>query len=211
MSRHRRACDDTEQGFVKRWSRRKTRSEDAGPPDPPPAEDSSEPVRASADGALEPDQQRPEDVPVKTDADMPDLDVIDEATDMSGFFSPGVSESLRTQALRRLFRLPKFNITDGLDDYNEDYRSFETLAAATVASDMPQRLETELESAGRTGETGPTPHRDPDARDRPGELAEEQVEEPSADQSQAESPGGPGTEDGDDPDAGEATPPGTRT
>ena len=39
-----------------------------------------------------------------TDADMPPLDSLNEDSDYRGFFSPKVSDALRQEALRRLFR-----------------------------------------------------------------------------------------------------------
>ena len=116
MSRRPRAEDGTDDGFLTRWSRRKARADRAEP---------SDAAEEAADRPL---------------AARPAPDTIDESTDMSGFFSPGVSEELRNQALRRLFRMAKFNITDGLDDYNEDFRNFAPLGDI-VTSDMRHRME----------------------------------------------------------------------
>lgn len=169
MSRRPRASDDTE-GFLKRWSRRKAGSDDPASaedmPDVRPGEDEDV---AAMEGRVSEEQR------VETDADMPDLDSIDDTTDMSGFFSPGVSEALRTQALRRLFRLPKFNISDGLDDYNEDYRSFAPLVE-NVVSNVRERLEKGSESRVRTGED--VHRRDPEPeRVQSAESAEDPPEE----------------------------------
>lgn len=142
MSRRPRAEDGTDDGFLTRWSRRKARANRSEPSDA--AEEASE--RPLAAGQPAPESESPvrgetvEAEPVQTDEDMPDLETIDESTDMSGFFSPGVSEELRNQALRRLFRMAKFNITDGLDDYNEDFRNFAPLGDI-VTSDMRHRIE----------------------------------------------------------------------
>lgn len=153
MSRRHQANKDTDGGFLRRWSRRKAE------PDAPAAPRAGEPVSGGeAPPAESPDRLAPEPASangnpaaeaeerVMTDDDMPDIDTIGETTDMSGFFSPGVSEALRTQALHRLFRLPKFNVTDGLDDYNEDYRNFQALGDI-VTSDMRHAAEEGKESA----------------------------------------------------------------
>ena len=100
-----------EGGFLSRWSRRKQQLD----LDEPPSADAT---------VIEPE---PEAEPVLTDADMPPVDSLDEGSDYSGFLSPGVSEELRRLALRKLFRAASYNITDGLDDYDEDFTSFAKL------------------------------------------------------------------------------------
>ena len=54
--------------------------------------------------------------------------------------SPGVSDELRNLALRKLFHAPVFNIRDGLDEYDDDYTSFEKLGDI-VTSDMKHQIE----------------------------------------------------------------------
>ena len=98
----------------------------------PAAEDS---VGSEAEAAQAP--------PALTDADMPPIESLDEHSDYSGFFSPQVSEALRKLALRKLFRSSVFNVCDGLDDYDEDFRSFQALGDI-VTSDM--RYADELEA-----------------------------------------------------------------
>ncbi len=73
---------------------------------------------------------------------MPPVESLDEHSDYRGFLSPKVSEDLRRLALRKLFHLPMFNIRDGLDDYDEDFRTFEPLGNI-VTADMRHRVEME--------------------------------------------------------------------
>jgi len=111
-------------------------------PDKPPASDSEadrpeqltqdSPASNAEDSTL---QEPSEQEPVLTDADMPALDTLSSSSDYSAFFSKGVSKELRQQALRHLFSHAKFNIRDGLNDYDEDYTTFEPLGD-TVTSDM---------------------------------------------------------------------------
>lgn len=179
MSRRHQASEDTDGGFLRRWSRRKAEPEaPAAPPtgesapggEATPAESpdrlAREPGSANGNPAAEVEGR------VMTDDDMPGLDTIAETTDMSGFFSPGVSEALRTQALRRLFRLPKFNVTDGLDDYNEDYRNFQALGDV-VTSDMRHAAE-----GGKVSDREPREQERAlaDERDQPDEASEESSE-----------------------------------
>jgi len=63
---------------------------------------------------------------------MPPVETLDDNSDYSGFLSPGVSEELRKLALRKLFHSPLINVRDGLDDYDDDYRNFETLGKLLV-------------------------------------------------------------------------------
>lgn len=226
MSRRPRINEDTESsGFLRRWSRRKARVGSDQPPENGHGEPAPEAVAEpeGTDARLEHSEGPPvegevaaepgQEARVKTDEDMQDLDTIDETTDMSGFFSPGVSEALRNQALRRLFRLPRFNVTDGLDDYDQDYRNFETLGDI-VTSDMRHRTEMEqqrqqaanaqdgdlqpdtdaVEQAGAEGEEAP-PAEQVDSREPPGEA------EGSADPDTAN----PGVDDGRESSAGVKT------
>lgn len=170
MSRRPQANDDTEHGLLRRWSKRKSRSDsEAGSSPPTPGDDAESPEEPGA-GAAVAEERAPEagpDEPVKTDDDMPDLDTINESSDLSDFLSPGVSENLRNQALRRLFRTSKFNVTDGLDDYNQDFRNFELLGDI-VTSDMRHRMEVDEQRRKDAAEA------------EEGTLAEETVAEDAA-------------------------------
>lgn len=188
MSRHPRADDNTEDGFLSRWSRRKSRVDQPEPAGEPGEVVPGRSEPADPAGDTEPignDSREPERV--KTDDDMPDLDTINETSDMSDFFSPGVSEELRNQALRRLFRMAKFNVTDGLDDYAGDYRNFAPLGDI-VTSDMRHRMERdrerqeELDELAR-GEEPPVSQQDmePDAQEEsPADAEETTMESPPA-------------------------------
>jgi len=104
-------------GVLRRWSRLKqaARSREA----PAPAADAPPAPAVPATPAL-------------SDADMPPVDSLDADSDYSGFLSPGVSKELRQLALRKLFGSPALNFRDGLDDYDDDYRNFETLGELLV-------------------------------------------------------------------------------
>ena len=133
MSRHPHQPDDTnrEEGFFARWSKRKkhTESRDLDPEE--------EQVQQDAES------QKVEE-PEKRDEDMPPLETIDGSSDVSEFFSPGVSETLRKAALRKLFHSPAFNIVDGLDDYDDDFTTFQTLGNI-ITADMRHQVEVEKE------------------------------------------------------------------
>ena len=89
--------------------------------------------------------------PLLTDADMPELSSIGDDGDYSGFMSPGVSEGLRNKALRQLFMSAQFNVLDGLNDYDDDFTTFEALGDI-VTSDMRHRVQMQAEQAARDAE-----------------------------------------------------------
>ena len=87
---------------------------------------------------------------------MPPIDSLDGDSDFSVFMSPGVSEELRTEALQKLFHQPEFNVTDGLNDYDEDYTSFAglgTLVTREMKRMLKRELERELEAEDAAPET----------------------------------------------------------
>jgi len=132
--------EDGEESALSRWSRRKLearRQAESGLP-PREAEEALESAPSRAGEAVEPEPEKP----VLSDADMPDVDSLDENSDYSQFMSAGVSDKLRNLALRKLFHTPSFNIRDGLDEYDDDFTQFEKLGDI-VTSDMKHRIEME--------------------------------------------------------------------
>ncbi len=138
MVRRPRPDEDTEEreAFLRRWARRKAAANAE-------AVQTAEPDAQARQPASPPPSTEPAPPP-KTDADMPPLESINENSDVSDFFSSGVSDHLRQTALRRLFHLPKFNVVDGLDDYADDFTSFAALGDI-ITADMRHRLEMEKE------------------------------------------------------------------
>jgi hypothetical protein len=131
--------DATEDLFLERWSKRKTAARKG--------ETAVDPLLASTAVELSEDDAaaEAEPPPALTDADMPPLESLDKDSDYSVFMSPKVSDQLRTQALRKLFHLPAFNITDGLNDYDEDYTQFAGLGGV-VTHEMKRLIKRELEA-----------------------------------------------------------------
>lgn len=120
-------------GFLARWASRKlakSRGQDS-PPEPERPEASIGPAGLDREQATE---------RVLTDADMPPLESLDASSDFSGFLSEGVSRDLRRRALAKLFHAPDLNVTDGLEDYAEDFTSFKPLGDL-VTVDMRHRME----------------------------------------------------------------------
>ncbi len=67
--------------------------------------------------------------------ELPPLESLGPESDYAPFMSRRVAKSVRRAALRRLFSDPRLNVVDGLDDYDEDFRSFASLGSI-VTSDM---------------------------------------------------------------------------
>ena len=75
---------------------------------------------------------------------MPPLASLNEDSDYAGFLSEKVSESLRRAALRKLFHSSAFRVIDDLDDYAEDFTTFEALGDI-VTADMRHQQEIEAQ------------------------------------------------------------------
>jgi len=161
-----------DEGFLQRWSRRKQsalRDDESVEDEQSSTSGSGEEAEAMPENSspVEPAsglENRAEAQPEPespADEDMPPLESIDEGGSVSAFFSPRVSEGLRRAALRRLFRQPKYNFVDMLDDYAEDYSKPAALGDI-VTADMryrteqaAKRMEQKLkESLAETGEQG---------------------------------------------------------
>jgi len=130
--------------FLERWSRRKRESREGIDDEP---EEGAEAIPAPAtapEAAAAPGE--PPAVP-----ELPDLDSLGEDSDYSAFMAPGVDPGLRRKALRKLFSSPKFNVTDGMDDYCGDWRSWNKLGDI-VTADMKYHLERAAKLAERLEE-----------------------------------------------------------
>lgn len=127
---------DSKESVLSRWSRRKLEADQLAPAnDDPVSQNGQSEASLSATQAADEAEK-----PLLTDADMPDIESLDEDSDFSGFMSAGVSDELRNLALRKLFKAPGFNIRDGLDEYDEDYTYFEKLGDI-VTCDMKHQIE----------------------------------------------------------------------
>ena len=135
-----------EEGFLSRWSRRKHVAKTAA--DEKPLEESLEPspdgpqdgTLIAEDAVEELSDAAPAEEDFPTDSDMPAVESLDNDSDYSGFMSPKVSDELRNLALRKLFLGGMFNARDGLDDYDDDFTSFEKLGDVATA-DMRHQME----------------------------------------------------------------------
>jgi len=124
----------SEEGFLRRWARRKTET-NAGIA--PPAEPAPEPALESV--------AQPAPLPAAVSAPLPqaapaepvllptmdDVAQLTSESDFSAFVARGVDQAVRRSALKKLFADPHFNVMDKLDMYMDDYN---------VASPMPEGM-----------------------------------------------------------------------
>lgn len=98
--------------FFNRWSRPKTQ------------------VPAAPDTSAVPVVEPVPELPPPT---LEDVAALGHDADFSRFVKPGVDETVRRSAMKKLFTDPHFNVMDGLDIYIGDYNTFEPIPAAMLA------------------------------------------------------------------------------
>jgi hypothetical protein len=117
----------TDEGFLRRWARRKTevRAGMAPPPEPlAPVADLPVPV-------VDAPAVAPADAPLPT---MDDVARLTGDSDFSAFVARGVDAAVRRTALKKLFADPHFNTMDCLDVYIADYTKPSPVSEAMLAS-----------------------------------------------------------------------------
>lgn len=97
--------------FLSRWSRRKhaVRKGEDVPEAPRPAA-----ALPASTPAAAPEEAKPV-------TELPPVESLTPESDFSPFMRKDVEPGLRRQALKTLFRDPRFNVMDGLDVYIDDY------------------------------------------------------------------------------------------
>jgi hypothetical protein len=123
-----------EEGFVRRWSRRKSAARDQGrapeqTPSPHPERGKAAAPAAGAEGELPStaarDQREPE--PALDLEALPDIESLTYESDFTVFMRKEVPAELRKRALQRLWRSdPVLANLDGLVEYGEDYTAIGT-------------------------------------------------------------------------------------
>lgn len=131
-----------EEGFLKRWSRRKVEARDA------PEEATAEEQQDAPAAALPSEPRAPEDEDGALDLEaLPDIDSLTYESDFTVFMRKGVPPDLRRRALQKLWRSnPTLANLDGLVEYGEDYTKVGTVkqvvrTAYQVGRGMLERLE----------------------------------------------------------------------
>jgi ferredoxin len=115
--------------------------------------------------------------PARYDGEESGLSPLDEESNFSAFWSPAVSEELRKRALRRLFHSQALNQRDGLDDYDDDYRSFKPMEDMVTAHRRHQMERLARDSGDpHPGEANRMETKSPASVSWPGERGDEGTE-----------------------------------
>jgi hypothetical protein len=104
--------------FLSRWSRRNIASKATPPAAAPAPAAGVVPAQAGTQSTPAPDN--PPLTPAEP-APLPPVESLTPESDFTPFMRADVDPGLRQQALRTLFRDPRFNVMDGLDVYIDDY------------------------------------------------------------------------------------------
>lgn len=157
---------DEQEDFLARWSRRKALSR-KGEELPEPPEDADEIVQdapqADKEAVPADESPAPEQAAEAGGDDMPELpplETLGENSDYSAFLGKGVPPDLKQKALQKLFHSPKFNIRDGLDDYDWDFTNPEPLGDI-ITAEMRYRVQRELERLAGLDEDEENPEDSP--------------------------------------------------
>ncbi len=123
--------DPASRGFsLKRWSQRKLEAARAAPAPASAAAPSAVKATGPAEATQSPQPsamaQPPATSPSATAEEiaapaLPPIESLTIDSDFSAFLGPRVDPAIKLQALKRLFRDPRFNVMDGLDVYIDDY------------------------------------------------------------------------------------------
>ena len=189
---------DEQQDFLARWSRRKSLARQGEElPDPPEdaGADAREPGDAGTEAPPVAEDAAPEGVegkagrPADEIPELPPLESLNENSDYSAFLGKGVPPDLKQKALQKLFHSPKFNVRDGLDDYDWDFTNPEPLGDI-ITAEMRYRVRQELKRLAGLDEDEENPEDSPavaavdsgehdDADDSPDPEADDERSEPS--------------------------------
>ena len=157
--------------FLSRWSKRKHEAKRAPEKEPEPK------VAPAAAGGV---TALPEATPAEP---LPPVESLTPESDFAPFMKGDVDPGLRREALKTLFKDPRFNVMDGLDVYIDDYSKPDPLPAgwlekiAAVARLGDYRPPEPEEAPVAEGITGPP---------EPGKIeAEQSVVQPPLDTSEA--------------------------
>ena len=179
-----------DEDFLTRWSRRKALSREgvelpepvdeiAGDGGSPRGDSGSSNENARPSPAEQGDDQGAE-APAAA-PELPPIESLGEDSHYGAFLASDVPADLQRKALRKLFQSPKFNVRDGLDDYDLDFSSPEPLGDI-VTAEMRHRLRVELERlAGLDDDESAVKDGDHDAAPAPTTVAESEEQEQSAD------------------------------
>ena len=132
--------------LIHRWSKRKSENtkETADARQPVADSESCDLPTAERDESINALQDENEAATEQTET--PSLNSLTADSDYSAFLSPEVDAGLRKLALRKLFKAPFYNIRDGLNEYDDDFTTFQELGDI-ITSDMKFHAERKEQEA----------------------------------------------------------------
>ena len=166
--------------FLSRWSRRKHAVARGEAPEPAPE---SRAVAPAAPAAAE--------IP-KAEVPLPPVESLTTESDLAPVMQKQVDPLLRRQALKTLFRDPRFNVMDGLDVYIDDFSKPDPIPAEWLGK---------LNQMARLGDYKPPEAESTDAEKAGADPASQQIQ--AENQDLVEAPAEPRS---DTPDAGPPEP-----
>jgi len=120
-----------EEGFLRRWARRKAAVEAAPEVAAPVPSHETAPLVVPQP---QPPQPRRIDEPEPSAPTLDDVARLTRESDYSAFVGKSVDKTVQRLALKKLFADPHFNVMDGLDIYIDDYNKVAPLSAEMLAS-----------------------------------------------------------------------------
>jgi hypothetical protein len=137
--------------FLSRWSRLK--NEAKKPPAESAAPAPADPAAGATPSPAAPAVPAPEPVPPA----LPPVESLTSESDFAPFMRSEVDPSVKREALRTLFRDPRFNVMDGLDVYIDDY---------SKADPLPEGWLEKLSQVSHLGDRGEPAAEDGDTSSR---------------------------------------------
>lgn len=147
---------DRDEGFLARWSRRKTEARHA--PDGEEKNAAAPAVEPAGEGGVVPPSYGAQEVPA-----LPPIESLTPESDFAPFMRSGVDPGVKGQALKALFSDPALYAMDGLDVYIDDYTQPDPLPEGWLRKlNQLASLHGEPEATGPQGrETADEPGADP--------------------------------------------------
>ncbi len=126
---------ERDEGFLSRWSRRKVQVRTGVEAEPTPAAPPVVPAQSTAPLPVAPPVAEVAAPPVAAAPPLPTMDDVAALTresDYGRFVMPGVDDSVKSAAMKKLFSDPHFNVMDGLDTYIDDYNKPDPIPLAML-------------------------------------------------------------------------------
>lgn len=125
-----------EEGFLRRWARRKSQAPEQAAAEDAVVSSAPAPVAEAASVPAPPGREAhsQEHEPARPAPTLEDVARLTQESDYSAFVGQGVDKTVQRMALKKLFADPHFNVMDGLDIYIDDYNKVTPLSAEMLAS-----------------------------------------------------------------------------